>query len=81
MFEEIKEVYVLSEQPFEISSMTFYDCTSISNAISPISINATRLKTVKIYVPLGSEDAYKSYAGWSDYKDQIFGYDYEQNPL
>ena len=81
MFEEIKEVYVLSEQPFEISSMTFYDRTSISNAISPISINATRLKTVKIYVPLGSEDAYKSYAGWSYYKDQIFGYDYEQNPL
>lgn len=50
-------------------------------AVTPPSVSGTIAKSIKIYVPIESVDAYKSAAGWSTYAGQIYGYDFNNNDL
>ena len=82
VFGNVEEVYVQSKQPFAISNRTFYSSSSNDGKNTyPASMSASRSSIVKIYVPMGCEDIFKATEGWASYKDQIFGYDYENDEL
>lgn len=72
-----------------IGNGVFSACKSLQElyckALNPPTIGSNILpnlssgNTYKIYVPFESLSAYRVAAGWSDYKDYICGYDFENN--
>ncbi|MBR5454439.1 MAG: leucine-rich repeat protein, partial [Rikenellaceae bacterium] len=67
-----------------IGAWAFVSCSALSNvyckAINPPTLGSKAFNGNasgrKIYVPAESVDAYKSAEGWSDYADDIVGYDF-----
>ncbi|MBO7311418.1 MAG: leucine-rich repeat protein [Alistipes sp.] len=68
-----------------IGSRAFYSCNSLTNvyckATTPpaggYKMFYNDASGPKIYVPMGSVEAYKSAEGWSDYASDIVGYNFE----
>ena len=70
-----------------LGSGVFELCTSLINVYVKPTVPPTsrfysdrfnyNASNRKIYVPMDSVDAYKSAEGWSDYADDIVGYDFE----
>ena len=70
----------------EIGEWAFYHCYSMTSvyckATTPPALSGPDVfdnngSGRKIYVPAGSTSAYKSAANWSEYADDIVGYDFE----
>ena len=69
-----------------IGFCAFYDCSSLTSvyckATTPPALGGTydfdsNASGRKIYVPMESEEAYKSASGWSYYASDIVGYDFD----
>lgn len=72
----------------EIGLVIFYSCDNFKNlyikAVTPPSLpsklfNNNNERDFTIYVPCGSEEAYKSATNWSQYADRIVGWDFEKD--
>ena len=70
----------------EIKNLTFYECSNLTSvyckATTPPALGFNNVfvnngSGRKIYVPVGSVEAYKSAKYWSEYKSAIVGYDFE----
>ena len=70
-----------------IGNGAFYECKSLKSvyctATTPPSLGGNLVfyyngSGRKIYVPVGSEEAYKSAANWNEYASAIVGYDFNQ---
>lgn len=67
-----------------IGQYAFYGCESLATiycmATTPpngaYGMMEGLAETCKIYVPMGTEDAYKSAKYWSNYSDMIYGYNF-----
>ena len=71
-----------------IGNYAFYHCISLTSvyckATTPPTLNGSSVfddngTGRKIYVPYQSLDAYKTATNWSEYADDIVGYDFEKN--
>ncbi|MBO7311593.1 MAG: leucine-rich repeat domain-containing protein, partial [Alistipes sp.] len=81
------EHITIPENVLEIEDWAFKGCSSLNSvyckAIYP-PICGSRVfddnaSNRKIYVPMESVEAYKSAEGWSEYADDILGYDFEND--
>ena len=78
---------VLGECVERIGIMAFYDntlSTVYCKSITPPSLASAAFPSsnqMVIYVPIGSEDSYKSAPVWKSYSSKIKGYDFENNPI
>lgn len=67
----------------EIGSYVFWNCSNLKSvyckpATPPrLYTNTTFNNNAKIYVPTESVDAYKTATNWSEYADNIVGYDFD----
>ena len=71
-----------------IEQAAFYNCTNMTNvyckAATPPSLGGSStfqpyINDRKVYVPVGSVDAYKNAVGWNEFADTIVGYDFDVN--
>ena len=75
----------IPDRVITIGSYTFSDCSSLTSvyckATTPpacgYDVFYENASDRKIYVPMESVDAYKSAKDWSEYADDIIGYDFE----
>jgi hypothetical protein len=65
-----------------IETYSFSGCGKLANIYSrsttPPTLEATLPSEAKIYVPIGSENAYKIANEWRNYADNIIGYDFNE---
>ena len=65
-----------------IETYSFSGCGKLANIYSrsttPPTLEATLPSEAKIYVPIGSENAYKIANEWRNYADNIIGYDFNK---
>ena len=58
------------------SSLTSVYCEAVTPPTGGSSMFSSNASDLKIYVPMGSVEAYKSASGWSSYKSYIVGYNF-----
>ena len=61
------------------SNLTSVYCKAITPPAGGVDMFYHNAYNRKIYVPMGSVDAYKSASGWSEYADDIVAYDFEKD--
>lgn len=85
-FEECSSLMCITipDSVTSIGERAFYNCTSLTSVyckpITPPTGGSTMFRYItsdcKIYVPKASVEAYKAATYWSDYADNIVGYNF-----